>query len=283
MFELAWPEKAGRVSRLPKTHVEVDERSEVTAYGGLALFTGLSRRLRVAEKIDTNVNVLKVHRPFHESDHVLAIAANLFVGGMCLEDQANLQQSEAVRRILGAVRIPDPTTAGDFLRRFDDRQNPGSLSALRGAIDDIGTAAARTVARRRGKLRTATVDLDGHYKLLYGAHKEGADFNYKCEWSYHPLLASLAETGECLAILNRSGNARSSDGAAEFLDGLLPSVRDRAGRVVVRGDSDFDRQDLRDVCKKHGAYVAIVGRAQTGRPEIAKAIPEHAYERERDV
>jgi Transposase DDE domain group 1 len=275
--ELAWPKQAGRVCRLPKTHVEVDARSEVTPYGGLGLFSGLAQRLRIAECIDEKVTVLKAHRPFHESDHVLAIAANLFVGGMCLEDQANLQHSEAVRRVLGAVRIPDPTTAGDFLRRFDEGVTVGSLSALRDAIDKVGERAARAIARRRKKLATATIDLDGHYKLLYGAQKEGADFNYKYQWSHHPLVASLAETGECLAIVNRPGNARSSDGAAEVTDRILPLVRERAARILVRGDSDFDRQDLRDTCKKHGAYVALVGRAQTGRPEIARAIPEHAY------
>lgn len=271
--DLQWPDATGRVLRLPKTDVEVDQRSEVTPYGGLGLFAAVVRRFGVAEKIDEGVRVFKMHRPFYESDHVLSIAANLFVGGSCLEDQANLQQSEAVRRILGAVRIPDPTTAGDFLRRFDESR----LAALRQAHDDAARAVGRALRKRRGKLALATVDVDGHVKALYGVQKEGADFNYKRQWSYHPLLVSLAQTGECLALRNRPGNVRSSEGAAGVLDAVLPELRERAERILVRGDSDFDRQDLRDVAKKHGAYVAIVGREQTGRPEIAKAIPDSAY------
>jgi hypothetical protein len=125
------------VLRLPKTDIEVDQRSDVTPYGGLALFSALARRFRFAERIDSSVHLFKLHLPFHESDHILAIAANLFVGGTCIEDQANLQQSEAVRRLLGAVRIPDPTTAGDFLRRFDQARAPGALAALRRAHDEI--------------------------------------------------------------------------------------------------------------------------------------------------
>lgn len=275
--ELPWPTTQGRVLRLPKTDIEVDERSEVTPYGGLSLFSALSRRFRIAERVDAALRLFKIHLPYHESDHVLAIAANLFVGGTCLEDQANLQQSDAVCRLLGAVRVPDPTTAGDFLRRFEESRNPGSLAALRRAHDDVGRDVGRAVRRRRGKLATATVDLDGHVKELYGVQKEGADFNYKRQWCYHPLLVSLAQTGECLALRNRPGNTRSSDGAAEVLDELLPQLKDRAEKMMVRGDSDFDRQDVRDMCKRHGAYVAIVGRAHTGRPEIAKAIPESAY------
>lgn len=275
--ELPWPETTGRVFRLPKTDIEVDQRSEVTPYGGLSLFSALARRFRIAERLDAGVQVFKVHLPYHESDHVLAIAANLFVGGTCLEDQANLQQSEAVCRLLGAVRVPDPTTAGDFLRRFEEVRNPGRLAALRRVHDEVGRDVGRAVRRRRGKSAIATVDLDGHVKELYGVQKEGADFNYKRQWSYHPLVVSLAQTGECLALRNRPGNTRSSEGAAEVLDEVLPQLKDRAETLLVRGDSDFDRQDLRDVCKKHGAYVAVVGRAQTGRPEIANAIPERAY------
>ena len=271
--DLQWPESTGRVLRLPKTAVEVDRRSEVTGFGGLALFAAFARRFQIGETLDDVVHLLKLHRPFHESDHVLAIAASLFVGGTCLEDLANLQHSEAVRRILGAARLPDPTTAGDFLRRFDGR----SLATLRSAHDTIGRDVGRALRKRRGKLPLATVDLDGHFKPLYGVQKQGADFNYKRQWSYHPLLVSLAQTGECLALRNRPGNARSSDGAAAVLDELLPQLRDRAERILVRGDSDFDRQDLRDVAKKHGAFVAIVGREHTGRPDIARGVPETAY------
>lgn len=92
--ELPWPEKPGRVMRMPKLHAEVDERQSVTEYGGLALFSQFVRRFKVAEKIDRKVNVLKLHLPYHESDHVLAQAANLYVGGSCIEDMARLQHSE---------------------------------------------------------------------------------------------------------------------------------------------------------------------------------------------
>jgi hypothetical protein len=275
--QLAWPKTSGRVLGLPKTDIEVDAHSEVTPYGGLALFAALARRLRVAERIDAAVQVFKLHLPFFESDHVLAVAANLFCGGTCLEDQANLQHSEAVRRMLGAVRVPDPTTAGDLLRRFDSLKNPGSLASLRHAHDQVQRDVGRALRKRYGKLPMATVDLDGHYKVLYGVRKEGADFNYRSKWSYHPLVATLAQTGECLAVRNRPGNVRSSEGAAEVLDSVLAQLKGRAKRLLVRGDSDFDRQDLRVVAKKHGAYVAIVGREHQDRPEIAKAIPERAY------
>ena len=75
--ELPWPETRGRVVRLPRLHMEVDSRSTVTAYGGLALAADVLRRFRVAEKIDARVHVLKLYLPYRESDHVLAQTLNL--------------------------------------------------------------------------------------------------------------------------------------------------------------------------------------------------------------
>ena len=128
--ELPWPETHGRVARTPKLHPVVDERSVVTAHGGLDLALQFWRRYRIAQRLDAAVEVLKVHLPYHESDHILAQALNLYAGGTCLEDMAELQQSEAVLRVTGACRLPDPTTGGDFLRRFDGELHPNADTVL---------------------------------------------------------------------------------------------------------------------------------------------------------
>lgn len=274
--ELPWPERSGPVLRTPKLHTEVDARSEVTAYGGLLLASEFARRFNIARIINTHVHVLKQHKPYHESDHVLALAMSLFVGGTCIEDLGNLQNSEAVRRLLGACRLPDPTTAGDFLRRFNER----SLADLRHAVDAIESRIWKALVRRGKKPRKQTwglIDLDGHLKEVYGTRKQGADFSHKGKWSYHPLLVSLAGTGECLAVRNRPGNVRSSDGVADVLREVLPRTRQRFRNLLVRGDSDFDRQDLRDACTAHGAYFAFVAREYKNRRGIAQSIPEQQW------
>jgi hypothetical protein len=276
--ELVWPETSGRVTRLPGLHLEVAPRSTVTPYGGLALASAFLKRFRVAQEIDERVHVLKIHLPFHESDHVLAQALNLYAGGECLEDQAALQHDEGVLRMLGACRLPDPTTAGDFLRRFDERRNPGALAGLRAAIDAVQDAVWGKLAGKRKKKRDlAVVDLDGHTKRLYGEQKEGADFDHKGRWSYNVLLASLAGSGECLAVRNRPGNLRSSNGAAELLKETLPRVKRRFADVLVRADSDFDRRDVREACEAEGAWFAFVAREASNRLAWAEAIPESAW------
>jgi hypothetical protein len=80
---------------------------------------------------------------------------------------------------------------------------------------------------------------------------------------YHPLLVSLANTGEVLYLVNRSGNRPSHEGAAEWLDKAIALCR-RGGfrKVRLRGDTDFtqagelDRWDADGVepaCRQAGS------------------------------
>ena len=134
--EVPWPKTQGRVMRQPLLHLESDERGEITHYGGLVLAQQFVRRFGVAQRLDNALVLFKRHAPYHESDHVLALAYTLYADGTCLEDQAVLQGSEAVRRLVGACRIPDPTTAGDFLRRFKTVHNVAQLSAVTDEIEE---------------------------------------------------------------------------------------------------------------------------------------------------
>ena len=77
------------------------------------------KQLDLRKYINDAVSVFKLHLPYDEADHVLNIAMNLLAGGTCLEHIELRRTDEAYLNALGAERIPDPTTAGDFCRRFD--------------------------------------------------------------------------------------------------------------------------------------------------------------------
>ena len=280
--DLSWPERMlTPVMKNPKPHVEVVDGPPTTVWGGLALAVAFVRSLEVVERLNKNLDLLKLWLPFSDADHVLALAYNLYLGGRCLEDMAELQHNEAVLRMLGAPRLPDPTTAGDFLRRFDevDCQN---LQALRRTVDeiqgDVWKKLRKRRARRRKKMPLATVDLDGHIAPTYGVQKQGADFSYSGKWGFQPLAITLVQTGEVLRLRNRPANGRSSDGVASDLDEVLPRLKPYFETILVRGDSDFDRADIRRVCRKHGVYVAFVGRDQmTARTKMAMALDEECW------
>ncbi|MGH7930475.1 MAG: IS1380 family transposase [Candidatus Binatia bacterium] len=183
--------------------------------------------------------------------------------------------AKAVRRLVGACRIPDPTTAGDFLRRFNSAQDVEQLSAVIDALEEaVWSKVPGTVRRRRKKHELALVDLDGHIKPLYGVQKQGADFSYDRRWSYQPLVVSLGGSGQCLKVVNQPGSARSSDAAAEAVKAVLPRVKRHFRNAIVRGDTDFDRSDIFHAVIDEGAYFAIGGRLYPNRAALVGAIAE---------
>lgn len=222
--------------RAANIHYEVAERAIGTPYGGIGLIHQLTRALGLAVAIDQRLHLFKIHLPYHESDHVLNLAYNAFCDGRCLQDLELRRQDEAYLNLLGASRIPDPTTAGDFCRRFQ----PEHLDALQEAID---------VTRRKvwanqpdSFFEQAILDADGTMVETTGECKEGMDISYKGQWGYHPLLITLANTSEVLRLVNRSGNRPSHEGAAAELDECLALCRDAGFRkVLLRGDTDFSQ------------------------------------------
>src|SRR5438876_7549656 len=131
------------------------ERAQGLNCGGIGAMHLLVQRLGLVEDLDRNLALLKVHLPYHESDHVLNIAYNILAGGQRLEDLELRRQDENFLNGLGAERIPDPTTAGDFTRRF---REPDIVS-LQECINRARLAVWKV--QPKGFLKEAFVDVDG--------------------------------------------------------------------------------------------------------------------------
>ena len=110
---------------------ELSERTRGTAHGGIGLIAKVIEATGLAGEIDSSLSLLKLHKPYHESDHVLNIAYNALCGGRRLEDIEARRQDAVFLDGLGVESLPDPTTAGDFCRRFD----PAAVLALQEAIN----------------------------------------------------------------------------------------------------------------------------------------------------
>lgn len=204
------------------------------SYGGIAPVHRLVPKLGLRSQIDAALNLLKVHLPYHESDHVLNSADNILCGGTRLEDIERLRHDVAYMNALGADLIPAPTTAGDVTRRFAEADVLTLMEASNAIRPKLWTG------RGAERLRPiAYRDIDGTIAPTDGECKAGMDISYKGIWGYAPLTISLANPKEVLSLVNRPGTAPSPQGAAAWIDKALAHLLPSAPRVCMRGDTDF--------------------------------------------
>ena len=222
--------------RFPATKLELAEKTQAVTCGGLTLVQQMVRQVGLAESINRQCPIFKMHMPYTEADHVLSIALNLMAGGTCLEHLELRRNDEAYLDLLGAQRIPDPTTAGDFCRRF----TPSAVDRLMDAFNE--TRVKVWQQQPDSFFDLAIVEGDGTMVETAGEKKEGIGLNHKKQWGYQVLALTLANTREQLFLLNRSGNRPSHEGAAAYFDKSVQLCR-RAGfrRVRLRGDTDFSQ------------------------------------------
>jgi hypothetical protein len=251
---------------------ELADKVRGISTGGIGLVQRLAHQTGLVEAVNRHVHLLKIHLPYHESDHVLNLAYNALCEGVRLEDIELRRNDEVFLDALGTDRIPDPTTEGDFCRRFDE----GSIRGLMQAIDE---ARLTVWARQPAKFfDRATIDMDGTLVITTGECKEGMDISYKGTWGYHPLVVSLAETGEVLRLVNRPGNRPSHEGAAEEADQAISLCR-RAGfrQIVLRGDTAFSQSGKLDAWDADGATFYFGFKAMPNLEEIAEDLPKAAW------
>ena len=254
--------------------LELADKTRGIGVGGIGVVHRLAQEIGLIEAIDRRLHLLKIHRPYHESDHVLNLAYNALCDGTRLEDIELRRNDEAFLEALGTERIPDPTTAGDFCRRFDE----GDIRSLMRAADD---ARLNVWAKQPKKFfDRATIDLDGTLVVTTGECKVGMDISYKGTWGYHPLLVTLAETGELLRVVNRSGNRPSHEGAAEEADQAIALCR-RAGfrKIVLRGDTAFSQSEQLDAWDADEVSFYFGFKALSNLEEIAENLPKTAWQK----
>jgi hypothetical protein len=256
----------------PSVHYELAERQQAIAAGGIGVLLNLIHRLGIRREINQAIPLLKFYLPYDEADHVINIAMNLLSGGDCLEHLEDRRNDEAYLNAVGAERVPDPTTAGDFCRRFH-RQNIWKLMN-----------AFNRVRERVWKMQPneffeqAIIEADGKQIETSAEKKQGIGINHKGQWGYHPLVVTLANTREPLFIANREGNRPSHENAALYFDLAIERCRSAGFRnILLRGDTDFaltthfDRWDRDDVKFVFGMD------AMPNLVKISKSLPKEAW------
>jgi Transposase DDE domain group 1 len=206
----------------------------ITSYSGLVLVRELAERLGLPVLLD-RITVKKRRRGYSPSEAILALCETLIAGGECLDDATLLRADQGQERLRGHP-VPDPTTLGRFLARF----NLGHVRQLNRAFDHLFARVNPLLGREE-----VTLDLDSTLVAHHGpsGSRQGTRGTYAGKVAWHPLVCFIAETGEWLHGKLRHGHAAPSTGVQRFLTECLRRLP--AGvRVFLRADEGFWGKDF---------------------------------------
>jgi len=229
------------------------ENQSLTSFAGLVVFHKLFVLLDLKTQLRGCFRHLNTGTVFGRATIFLQLIVHMLLGFRELRDSHSYRDDPLVKRVLGLKRLPDVATISRMLK------NAGAKS-----VENLRLLLRRMLLER---LQTAglvrvTLDFDGSVQST-GRFAEGTAVGFnkrkKGARSYYPLFCTIAQTGQVLDFLHRSGNVHDSNGARAFILACIQAVRRALPQVQleVRMDSAFFSDEIISALNDEGIEFSV--------------------------
>jgi hypothetical protein len=225
---------------IPDLKFENSPARSLTSFAGLVVFQSFFLALDLKAQLGQCFRQMKNGKVFDRATIFLQLIVHLLLGYRELQESRHYQDDPLVQRLLGLSRLPDVATLSRMLKEASQQ----SVEKLRDLLERMVLERVQSLSLPR-----ITLDFDGSVQSTR-RHAEGTavGFNKKKKGarSYYPLFCTIAQTGQVLNFLHRSGNVHDSHGARAFILQCVDAVRRVAPQAVieVRMDSAFFSDDI---------------------------------------
>ena len=248
--------KSSRAAVHRKTHALPElrfEEQQLTSFSGMVLIQQLFAHLRLKERLRRCFRHLTKTPIFGWPSIVLLLIVHALLGYRDLRHIRYYNDDPLVKRVLGLCRLPDVATISRALADADEQ----SVRGLRRLLEEM--VLLRLTALCVGRV---TLDFDGSV-IGTSRYAEGTAVGFnrkkKGQRSYYPLFCTVAQTGQVLDMLHRSGNVHDSNGAKAFISACISQVRAVLPRTLieVRMDAAFFSATIVTMLEENGVDYTV--------------------------
>ena len=214
--------------------------SALTAHGGLLLPYEMIQSLKLDQVIDRELPGPGSGRGYKPSKFVIPMLLMFHGGGQKLDDLREIAGEANLMKLLGVKDLPASCTIGDWLRRMG--QDGEGLAGL-GQVNHYMV----TEGLKRDQRKEYTLDIDA---VVVASEKAEAQWTYKKEKGYQPLLGFLFELGWLIRDEFRDGNVPAQSGIKEFLRSCCEKMIQGKRIGYFRSDSAAYQAEVINYCDK---------------------------------
>lgn len=200
-------------------------KEEVTPYAGLGLYGEMFKALGLAKEINMILPKPGSGKGFEPAEYVKPLVMMFIGGGKYIEDIRKIQADKGLRKICNIEEIPGADAIGDWLRRVGWRKAE--------KLNEVNDNFTRRIIKK-SVLNEFTLDIDA---TEIPADKYYAEYTYKGNKGYMPLLGFIPELDWCCGYEFRAGNVAPQDKNYEFTKGIMELVKG-VGKTIKRFRSD---------------------------------------------